>query len=299
MGTYENLAEIVKNSESYADVLRALSLPTNTSLYGRIQKEIAKQKLCCKHFTGQGWMRGKVIGPKRNINDYLENKRFITSHKLKARIIQDRIKPHKCEDCGREDWKNEKIPLELHHLDGNKHNNNLINLQLLCPNCHAMTSNYRGKNMSKSNKIIKQPKVPEEVVVEAIKSSMNVSEVLRKLNLSIFGQNHNRIKEIKNKYQLEFTPKPTAVIAKDQSWRKHDKPNGRKIKNRPTKENLEQLIKERSFVEIGKSYGVSDNAIRKWCTRYGINTKTGKFSHNGPISQREEDVSKTSNCPAS
>ena len=38
------------------------------------------------------------------------------------------------------------IPLELHHIDGNNQNNNLTNLTLLCPNCHAMTDNYRGKN---------------------------------------------------------------------------------------------------------------------------------------------------------
>ena len=36
--------------------------------------------------------------------------------------------------------------LELHHIDGNHSNNELSNLTLLCPNCHALTDNYRGKN---------------------------------------------------------------------------------------------------------------------------------------------------------
>ena len=39
------------------------------------------------------------------------------------------------------------IPLELHHKDGNKFNNNLSNLELLCPNCHAFTNTYRTKNI--------------------------------------------------------------------------------------------------------------------------------------------------------
>jgi predicted HNH restriction endonuclease len=40
------------------------------------------------------------------------------------------------------------IPLELHHKDGNRYNNSLNNLMLLCPNCHALTDNYRAKNIN-------------------------------------------------------------------------------------------------------------------------------------------------------
>jgi hypothetical protein len=34
--------------------------------------------------------------------------------------------------------------LELHHKDGDRTNNILSNIELLCPNCHALTDNYRG-----------------------------------------------------------------------------------------------------------------------------------------------------------
>jgi hypothetical protein len=40
---------------------------------------------------------------------------------------------------------------------------------------------------------------------------------------------------------------------------------------RPSKEQLELLIKNNSFVSIGKKYKVSDNTIRKWCKFYNIN----------------------------
>lgn len=40
--------------------------------------------------------------------------------------------------------------------------------------------------------------------------------------------------------------------------------------NKPSKENLLELIKTKSFVEVGKMFGVSDNNIRKWCKKYGI-----------------------------
>lgn len=45
---------------------------------------------------------------------------------------------------------------------------------------------------------------------------------------------------------------------------------------RPTKETLEKEVAENSFVSLGRKYGVSDNAIRKWCTSYGIPTKKEK-----------------------
>lgn len=47
------------------------------------------------------------------------------------------------------EWMGKPIPLELHHKDGNHYNNDLSNLEILCPNCHAQTDNYRGKNIGK------------------------------------------------------------------------------------------------------------------------------------------------------
>ena len=43
---------------------------------------------------------------------------------------------------------------------------------------------------------------------------------------------------------------------------------------RPSKENLEKEIYEYTFVELGKKYGISDNAIRKWCKAYNLPYKS-------------------------
>ena len=40
------------------------------------------------------------------------------------------------------------IPLELDHVDGDRTNNLLCNLRLVCPNCHALTPTYRGRNIA-------------------------------------------------------------------------------------------------------------------------------------------------------
>ena len=63
---------------------------------------------------------------------------YVKSHVLKLKLIRDGIKEEKCEICGISSWQGEKLPLELHHKDGDHYNNNLENLQILCPNCHSI-----------------------------------------------------------------------------------------------------------------------------------------------------------------
>ena len=81
--------------------------------------------------------------------EYLGTDKFIRSHVLKIKLIRDGIKEAKCEICGNKLWLNQPIPLELHHIDGNHYNNTLENLQILCPNCHAMQDNNSGASNHK------------------------------------------------------------------------------------------------------------------------------------------------------
>ena len=78
--------------------------------------------------------------------EYLGTDKMISSYKLKLKLLQEGIKDYECERCKRRFWLDEPIPLELHHKDGNHFNNSLENLEILCPNCHALTDNYRSKN---------------------------------------------------------------------------------------------------------------------------------------------------------
>jgi len=50
------------------------------------------------------------------------------------------IRGYQCEKC-----KNTELPLDMHHIDGNNHNNNYENLKLLCKNCHGLTESYADK----------------------------------------------------------------------------------------------------------------------------------------------------------
>ena len=86
---------------------------------------------------------------RRDLNDYLNNLQQINTHKLKLKIINCGLKEHKCESCELTEWLGDLIPIELHHIDGNRFNNNLDNLQILCPNCHSKTNNNSGKKNKK------------------------------------------------------------------------------------------------------------------------------------------------------
>ncbi len=76
-------------------------------------------------------------------------KEYVVISKLRKKLIEDGIKEDKCESCKLDMWMGKKISLELHHLDGDRFNNDLDNLQVLCPNCHAQTENYGSNNKKK------------------------------------------------------------------------------------------------------------------------------------------------------
>jgi hypothetical protein len=76
-----------------------------------------------------------VAGPWRNRNH------------LKRRLIDAGIKTRRCESCGLTEWQGIAVPLALHHVNGDRHDNRLENLQILCPNCHGLTDTWAGRNI--------------------------------------------------------------------------------------------------------------------------------------------------------
>lgn len=93
----------------------------------------------------------------------------------------------RCSKCGLTEWQGEKIPLELHHINGNNSDNRLENLTYLCPNCHATTENFRGKNINNGKQ-----RVTDEELVESLKSSESVRQALTKVGLTPKGGNYIR-----------------------------------------------------------------------------------------------------------
>lgn len=130
------------------------------------------------------------IAFKKMQEEYVKNTPFnlLTKSIRKRILIEER--GHNCEKCKNNQWMDSPIPLELDHIDGNNKNNIKENLKLLCPNCHALTPTWRGKNCKTKRKI------DEKVFVETLKNSKNISEALTKLNLTPCGGNYDRAKRL-------------------------------------------------------------------------------------------------------
>lgn len=148
--TDEQFIEAVKSSTSVRQVLSKLGLKEAGGNYAITKQRIKKLGLDISHFTGPAWNKGKKIGPKRPLEDYTSNKHPIISHRLKIRLLKEQVFLHQCSVCNLTEWLNKPIPLELDHINGNHEDNSIENLRLLCPNCHAQTDNYRGKNIGKT-----------------------------------------------------------------------------------------------------------------------------------------------------
>jgi hypothetical protein len=148
----EDLIREVPKSTSYRQLLIKFNLKYCGGNYCHMQKKISKLGLDTSHFLGQGWKKGKTDFTKKPVTYYLriyQNSVAPHSHKLKLKLIWSGLKNAECEQCKHTEWNNKPILLELHHIDGNRQNNLLENLQVLCPNCHSQTDNYRSKNSSR------------------------------------------------------------------------------------------------------------------------------------------------------
>ena len=150
--TDEQFIEAVETSTSIRQVLNKLGLKEAGGNYQVAQIRMKKLGVnLCSGPNGQGWSKGKTLGPKRPIEYYLTENSHHQSFRLKGRLIEAGLKQHKCECCGITEWRGEPTPIELDHINGIHTDNRLENLRLLCPNCHAQTDTYRGKNKKTQN----------------------------------------------------------------------------------------------------------------------------------------------------
>jgi hypothetical protein len=150
--TEKQLREAAKTSSSFRQVLNKLNLRAAGGNYEQIKKYTIEYKVSTTHFKGYAWNKGltgigKPIVPLAQI---LIKHSYFQSFKLKARLFTAKLKPKYCENCKwAEMTADGYLPLELHHINGDRHDNRLENLKILCPNCHSLTPYHRGRGQKK------------------------------------------------------------------------------------------------------------------------------------------------------
>lgn len=188
----QEMANKVKSNASWVKLMGYSSTGGSTS--ATVQKILdTYPDLDISHFTGQAWNKGNNSYEK--LNSTFSGKQETIWRALVAK------RGHKCESCGLEVWLEKTIPLEVHHKDGNNQNNDPDNLELLCPNCHAFTDYYRGKNINGTEK------VDDEQFAQILKESPNIRQALIALGLTPKGGNYERAYKIIEKYDIEHLKK--------------------------------------------------------------------------------------------
>lgn len=157
--TEEWLKELCKESTSYAQVLEKSGRKPTGGNYAILKKKLLEFDIDISHFTGKGSNKGKkFLRPSPYTFEEVCCKNSLVSQKaLRNYIRKNNLIEYRCSFCGCDgNWQGSLISLELDHINGDNSDNELCNLRYLCPNCHATTLTYRGRNKRKCVESIHQ-----------------------------------------------------------------------------------------------------------------------------------------------
>jgi len=107
---------------------------------------------CSPQCRSDFWYKTYIERWQNDLEDGLRSQKNRISNYIR-RYLWEKYN-NKCCKCGwdKPNLITKKPILEIHHIDGNDQNNKEENLELLCPNCHSLTDNYRALNYGKGNK---------------------------------------------------------------------------------------------------------------------------------------------------
>lgn len=238
----EELQAIVDNSMTYSQILGCFGLRNIGSNHLTLKKRLDEENIDYVKIKENKGKYGKNFHPPLPLEAVMIENSTYSRCALKSRLIKNGMLIEECAECKMSPiWNGKKLILVLDHINGVSNDNRLENLRLLCPNCNSQTDTFAGK----SNRVKIEPN--KSINSKIKKEKVNVNRT-KKIHLCECG---NEITKAKLRCRLCFN-------------------KSRRVVERPSKDELEKMIWEIPTQEIGKMFGVSDNAVGKWCKSYNI-----------------------------
>lgn len=230
----QDVREAIASSQCLTEALRKLGLRPAAGNHRTLRRLIERYDIATDHFDpDQGRRSRRSRSTATPLPEILVERSTYNRGKLKQRLYDSGLKLRRCELCGQgEDWHGGHMSLILDHINGMPNDNRLENLRIVCPNCAATLETHCGRK----NRINPPPS-----------SCLHCA--------------------------AEFVPKYASQRYCSRSCGSRSKgpriprPETRKVV-RPTYHQLEADVATMSFVAIGRKYGVSDSAVRKWLRWY-------------------------------